>query len=141
MTQTTPARRIAKWIGTVLCLLIVCAFGFTQFRSISLSTSDWMTGMTGGGVIFRSWSLQMGPEFFNVTPRSAGMIWQPGWIGKTLYLPFWSIHIPILLFTTVLWRADRPRKVGQCDSCSYDLTGNQSGICPECGHRFRQADR
>jgi len=22
-----------------------------------------------------------------------------------------------------------------CQNCGYDLTGNQSGICPECGHR------
>jgi hypothetical protein len=25
------------------------------------------------------------------------------------------------------WRA------GQCASCGYDLTGNTSGVCPECG--------
>jgi len=23
-----------------------------------------------------------------------------------------------------------------CPKCHYDLTGNQSHICPECGHRF-----
>jgi hypothetical protein len=23
--------------------------------------------------------------------------------------------------------------VGQCPACGYDLTGNQSGVCPECG--------
>jgi len=25
------------------------------------------------------------------------------------------------------------RKPGHCISCGYDLTGNESGICPECG--------
>lgn len=24
-----------------------------------------------------------------------------------------------------------------CPSCGYDLTGNQSGICPECGKSIR----
>ena len=31
------------------------------------------------------------------------------------------------------WRR-RPRP-GQCPSCAYDLTGNVSGVCPECGRR------
>lgn len=24
-------------------------------------------------------------------------------------------------------------EAGQCRGCGYDLTGNQSGVCPECG--------
>ena len=24
-----------------------------------------------------------------------------------------------------------------CVSCGYDLTGNETGACPECGQRFR----
>lgn len=28
----------------------------------------------------------------------------------------------------------RPRhRAGRCDRCGYDLTGNVSGVCPECG--------
>ena len=27
----------------------------------------------------------------------------------------------------------RKRKPGQCIKCSYNLTGNESGVCPECG--------
>lgn len=26
-----------------------------------------------------------------------------------------------------------------CAGCGYDLTGNESGVCPECGHDFRAA--
>ena len=38
------------------------------------------------------------------------------------------------------WWWDRPidlaaqrRASGQCPYCGYDLTGNVSGVCPECG--------
>jgi hypothetical protein len=38
------------------------------------------------------------------------------------------------------YRAERPYEVraeqlakGQCLRCGYDLTGNVSGVCPECG--------
>ena len=26
------------------------------------------------------------------------------------------------------------RKLGMCAACGYDLTGNVSGVCPECGN-------
>lgn len=38
------------------------------------------------------------------------------------------------LLTAVCWWAGRRRPVkGYCSSCGYDLTGNVSGTCPECG--------
>ena len=27
----------------------------------------------------------------------------------------------------------RRRRSGECTNCGYDLTGNESGVCPECG--------
>ena len=27
----------------------------------------------------------------------------------------------------------RRRQLGRCEYCAYDLTGNESGVCPECG--------
>lgn len=32
-------------------------------------------------------------------------------------------------------RANRHRR-GNCESCGYNLTGNTTGICPECGRTF-----
>ncbi len=34
-------------------------------------------------------------------------------------------------------RRSHRQKQGQCLSCGYDLTGNVSGACPECGRRLR----
>jgi len=34
------------------------------------------------------------------------------------------------------WKDDGDERialVGRCRGCGYDLTGNASGICPECG--------
>ena len=33
--------------------------------------------------------------------------------------------------------AQRRRKRGQCLSCGYNLTGNASGVCPECGRAIK----
>ncbi len=48
-------------------------------------------------------------------------------------LPFWFPLLVAAVPTTVLWHRDRRRsKSGHCP-CGYNLTGNESGICPECG--------
>ena len=45
-----------------------------------------------------------------------------------LWLPLAAIAIPMLL----LCRSSR-WPIGRCQKCGYDLTGNVSGVCPECG--------
>jgi hypothetical protein len=37
----------------------------------------------------------------------------------------------VLLFLREKYR--RERLIHRCDNCDYDLTGNTSGVCPECG--------
>ena len=34
-------------------------------------------------------------------------------------------------------RADERRRQGFCVRCGYSLTGNLSGVCPECGLRIQ----
>jgi hypothetical protein len=44
------------------------------------------------------------------------------------------ILVPIGIVTILLWYLDRRRsQPGHCEDCGYDLTGNVSGRCPECG--------
>ena len=35
--------------------------------------------------------------------------------------------------TAILWWLDRRYRKGCCQKCGYNLTGNVSGTCPECG--------
>ena len=49
-------------------------------------------------------------------------------------VPLWIPFVLIGLPTAWLWRRDRRRpRPGCCAACGYDLTGNVSGRCPECG--------
>jgi hypothetical protein len=59
------------------------------------------------------------------------------WLITTfVYIPLVSIPLLVLLLgvpaTALLWWLDRQRP-GFCRECGYDLTGNVSGRCPECG--------
>lgn len=57
--------------------------------------------------------------------------------GKTSYVvvivPMWSL---VCLFAGPgiwLWYRDGRRALGLCRKCGYDLRGNTSGVCSECG--------
>ena len=58
--------------------------------------------------------------------------------GDGISAPLWAIAL-LLAVTPHLVRdlsaklRDRRRTKGLCPSCGYDLTGNVSGRCPECG--------
>lgn len=50
----------------------------------------------------------------------------------TLTIPMWMIFLLVLAPTALFWWKDRRRPPGRC-RCGYLLTGNITGICPECG--------
>jgi hypothetical protein len=51
-------------------------------------------------------------------------------VTGAIWMPFLIVALP----TGFLWYRDRRRiPPGCCQGCGYNLTGNVSGICPECG--------
>lgn len=64
-----------------------------------------------------------------------------GWMGRRttellmLYLPVGAAVVVPLLLAYYVRRPHAPlrRAFGLCAACGYDLSGNQSGVCPECG--------
>ena len=55
-----------------------------------------------------------------------------------LVIPLWIPFVTFAAFPTIAFvrapsRRYRRRKRGLCIGCGYNLTGNESGVCPECG--------
>ena len=86
------------------------------------------------------WSLQSNDHAFEwgmLRPRAR--IWDPRYPGHVvpwsravqlpLWIPFLAIGVPCGL---LWWRERRRVRPGHC-RCGYDLTGNVSGRCSECG--------
>jgi len=71
--------------------------------------------------------------------------WTPRWLSvrtqgqlyRSLMFPIWQVAViaSFLYCTWAYYRMRRRRResLGRCGHCGYDLTGNVSGICPECG--------
>lgn len=76
-----------------------------------------------------------GWRFDSPAPFDKMVLWPhrlPFWGGTLLSLPLW---IPLGLAALALWRAwAKPcRRIESRCPCGYELTGNISGRCPECG--------
>lgn len=51
-----------------------------------------------------------------------------------MWLPCWTSFLFVAFPTAVLfWLGRRRIPLGHCRKCGYDLRGNESGVCPECG--------
>ncbi len=57
----------------------------------------------------------------------------PGWVLLIMILAY-----PVGAFIRGPVRRWRRRRRGECLRCGYNLTGNLSGICPECGTEIQQ---
>lgn len=54
--------------------------------------------------------------------------------GKGIFVPLWIPLIVLVATTTLLlWRDRKRARTGYCIQCGYNLFGNTSGRCPECG--------
>jgi hypothetical protein len=57
-----------------------------------------------------------------------------GWrLDAIIRVVFWLGPGSLYGFLVYRGRRFRPPKHNECARCYYDLTGNTSGICPECG--------
>lgn len=62
-------------------------------------------------------------------------------VFAAVFFPLWSAFLicgtyPAIVAIRGPVRRYRRRKRGLCIQCAYDLTGNESGRCPECGRRI-----
>ena len=75
------------------------------------------------------WRVQ--PDFGFVWPS----IWQLSPNHVSIEVPFWVPFLVLVCSLLLLRRASKRECIVEiCDRCEYQLTGNRSGICPECGN-------
>jgi hypothetical protein len=150
MTQRSGIRRWIKWSGLGLSLLIAVIWAVSLFMWPRLYCNHWCASLYKGGFSVE-WSDDLLNEglSFNVRaiqPRRwywQGMLPAPyegGFIGTIttgllipLILPFLLVALPTAF---LFWRDRRKIFHGYCQKCGFNLTGNTSGICPECGERI-----
>ncbi len=141
MLRLPQKRGTVKWVGVAACALLFCgwigtfwlAFGYqTSTVSIDLMLGCFNTSLYPAGLPTHGWF-------------AASMPYEVYWLPKLihgrysgvrtthLFVPLWMPLLAVGSATILCWRRDRRYPPGHCQKCGYDLTGNTSGACPECG--------
>lgn len=144
-------RRWLKWAGLFACLAIVGLWGISGSFLVVYATGKWGVTLWPGGCEF-SWNMVRvdvsEPMFLagrldEYTPLARTrpfLFWWPSrrFVGNTLSVavPYWTLLSALAPLTAFLWYRDRRPPPGHCQACGYDLTGNVSGKCPECGDPY-----
>lgn len=58
--------------------------------------------------------------------------------GLVVWFPPVAVGVGVYALCRQRWSVNRADKHLRCRTCDYDLTGNASGVCPECGTQIAQ---
>jgi len=125
--------RWLKWI-TLAIALTQSAYSGSGWRVLCIRHGNWFSWFGPSGCYV---------DYGRVHWATTGLYDRPPG-GEDSYFPSWCKGVAILVATLVLccrdWRTPVLRWLGafgyppgSCQACGYDLTGNISGVCPECG--------
>jgi hypothetical protein len=155
MHRRSPLRRALVWTffcATLLCLLLWVVSYWNLYALFTRRTYAVRVSLAGGSLQASYMVYSAGPprpydnEFAAAGFHGFKTFWSPPMVfnaGPPGY-PDIKVWIPVNLLALLLLviaiyslrprhRARRRRKLGLCANCGYDLTGNVTGTCPECG--------
>ena len=138
-------RRVLKWSGLAMSLVIVSLIIVSRYWVILWDYGSWEGGFGSGGMFvgLGSWSPEANLDWManGVFRPALSLYWGVDWrsdLGSEIgvFVPLWIPLVLVMLTTALIWRSDRRPRAGHCERCGYNLTGNVSGICSECGTRI-----
>jgi len=143
---TSRTRRILKWTGAGLTLLIFAMWMASLWYDCGFKlTSTSCIGFKYQGVMFNRHPIYAQipqiTEIERIDWRGirfdlplGGFDGQQQPVVFGFFVPCWLLLVLTAIPTAWLWHRDRRRiRPGCCLRCGYDLTGNTSGVCSECG--------
>lgn len=141
MTNQSP-NRLARWvfrIGVAVCVLIVVATVVSCGWGVEIVYAGWAVSLETGSVTVwpdpdqRVWVAEAGGylSFWYTKWQRSGRSRGP-WLTIRSY-PTWIFLLAAMIPTVLAWERLYRYPPGHCQNCGYNLTGNVSGKCSECG--------
>ena len=148
-------KRVLKQVGLAGCALLVVVWFLTLFwgggyigftktiafqhgtMGLLVYTNDPGDYVGWTGYRLRDLDVCWWPSYDDSTSPATGIHLRQR--TRRLIVPLWILLLLTAIPTIILWRLDRRRLVGYCRKCEYDLTGNVTGVCSECGTKVSTA--
>jgi hypothetical protein len=129
-----------KWVGMTLCLLTAVALVLSGWYSMHKIGRTYAVGIASGRFrLIRDVNASEQPRWIIENEIESpcwvwtcAIVYPIGWFIP-LWMPLGALAIP----TATLWLLDQRVPENHCRNCGYNLTGNVSGVCPECGTQTR----
>ena len=148
MMRRSRTRRALKWVGAALSVIVgVVYLASLKWEFVWLGEKSFV-GVGGGGIaatITYGGDHEVGGPIVEAYHRGINLRaterFEVGGMPHIVHVPgsvigavpLWIPLLLVLIPTAVVWwRSPRHRR-GHCLVCGYNLTGNTSGRCPECG--------
>jgi predicted RNA-binding Zn-ribbon protein involved in translation (DUF1610 family) len=132
-------REILKWSATLSLFVAVAAWVLSGEYEFGMNLGNRCIALEGGALGMTG--TRSRPHIWSHQRLGMWAYWVP--VIRTqktqvvLILPLWCVVCALGMPAIGLWYADwqrrKRRRPGHCSRCGYDLTGNVSGRCPECG--------
>jgi len=154
MAQSRRCRR-CKWICTATFLAGAAVYAATSYGSVLWTDSAGQPRimnregkvslvpavrrlLVGDSRLRPGWDVQWSTaQRSPYTHEIAAALLSENVPGFAIAVPLWVVLALLGLPTGYLWLS-RPVDPYACTTCGYNLTGNVSGICPECGTPIAQ---
>jgi len=138
---TPRASRITRrcaWMGIGLSLSIVLVWilSLVDGRGYCLSSGRFAGFRNGCFFLFDAGSFYAPGQIIEISGGvTLKWIHFEGWRGpgSELTVPLWIPLLVVFIPAILAWLRILPWPEGFCQRCGYDLTGNVTGTCPECG--------
>jgi hypothetical protein len=109
-------------------------------RNANRTTHCMVFRLSGGCVIFGEVPIATKPEGWSVRLRPSiplPLFFSSSRVGRIHAISRWVLFLVLAGVTAIVWSRHRRRiRPGHCQKCGYNLTGNVSGLCPECGKKI-----
>ncbi len=125
-------RTVVLWGGCTVCALIAVLFVASGWWSFVVQIGSWDVEVFGGACaidFYGNWFDDIVVVYGHGFGLSLWNTWSSELTQFPLWLPFLIVAIPMI----IMWGFVPKFPRGHCRRCGYDLTGNTSGVCPECG--------
>lgn len=157
--NTCSRARLTTWAGAMMCAGIIALAMASLLYHVGFIGSGWGFGIDYACIHFDrvldsavhrpGWAcgkrpgITLGLRWLWPRRMVCELIYNGGSrvSARSWWIPLWMPLFLTIFLTVLTFRSASRHRRGYCRGCGYNLVGNTSGRCPECGRHVTEAEQ